>query len=75
MDFASHDTRVDSHFIDVEGAFLQGKFTNDEQMHIDVQDGMNKYYESQEDVVLLLNAPIYGTEQAAHCFYWILSKR
>ena len=32
--------------IDIEGAFLQGKFTNGEQMHIDVPDGMNKYYGS-----------------------------
>jgi hypothetical protein len=60
--------------IDVEGAFLQGKFTNGEQMHIDVPDGMEKFYGSREDVVLLLNVPIYGTKQAAHCFYQTLVK-
>ena len=49
--------------IDVEGAFLQGKFINGEQMHIDVPDGMNKYYGNQEVVVLLLNVPIYGTSK------------
>ncbi len=32
--------------IDVEGEFLQSKFTNGEQMHIDVPNGMNKYYGS-----------------------------
>ncbi len=59
----------------VDGAFLQGKFTNSEQMHIDVPDGMNKYYGNQKDVVLLLNVPIYGTKQAACCFYQTLVKK
>ena len=48
--------------IDVEGAFLQGRFTNGEQIFIDVPDGMDKFYGSKEDVVLLLNVPIYGTK-------------
>ena len=61
--------------IDVEGAFLQGKFTNGEKMHIDVPDGMSKYYGRREDVVLLLNVPIYGTKHAAHCFYQTLVKK
>jgi hypothetical protein len=37
--------------IDVEGAFVQGRFTKGEQMHIDVPDGMDKFYGSREDVV------------------------
>ena len=61
--------------IDVEGAFLQGRFINGEQIHIDVPDGMDKFYGSREDVVLLLNVPIYGTKQAAHCFYQTLVKK
>ena len=61
--------------IDVEGVFLQGKFTNGEQMHIDVPDGMNKFYGSQEDVVLLLNVRIYSTKQAAQCFYQTLVRK
>ena len=55
--------------IDVEGAFLQGKFVNGEQIYIEVPDGMEEFYGSKEDVALLLNAPIYGTKQAAFCFY------
>ena len=30
--------------IDVEGAFLQGRFANGEQIHINVPDGMEKFY-------------------------------
>ena len=55
--------------VDVEGAFLQGKFVNGEVMYIEVPDGMEEFYGRREDVVLLLNAPIYGTKQAAFCFY------
>ena len=55
--------------IDVEGAFLQGKFVNGERIYIEVPDGMEEFYGSKEDVALLLNAPIYGTKQAAFCFY------
>ncbi len=49
--------------IDVEGAFLQGKFVNEEQICIEVSAGMEEFYGSKEDVALLLNAPIYGTKQ------------
>jgi hypothetical protein len=44
-------------------------------MCIDVPDVMDKFYGSQDDVVLLLNVPIYGTKQAAHCFYQTLVKK
>ena len=44
-------------------------------MHIDVPDGMNKYYGNCEDEILLLNVLIHGTNQAAHCFYQILVKK
>ena len=36
---------------------------------------MSKYYGIREDVILLLNVPIYGTKQAAHCFYQTLVKK
>ena len=36
---------------------------------------MEKFYGSQEDVVLLMNVPMYGTKQAAHCFYQALVKK
>ena len=60
--------------IDVEGVFLQGEFENGEIMYIDVLDGMEKYY-GKQDVVLLLNIPIYGIKQAASCFYKTLVKQ
>ena len=44
-------------------------------MPIEVLDGMEGFYGSKEDVTLLLNAPIYGTKQAAFCFYKTLVKR
>ncbi len=59
--------------LDVEGTFLQGKFVNGvvngEQIYIEVPGGMEEFYGSKEDVALLLNVPIYGTKQAAFCFY------
>jgi len=53
--------------IDVEGAFLQGKFTDGEEIYIEVPQGFEKYY--PEGTVLRCNVPIYGTKQAAACFY------
>ena len=55
--------------MDVEGAFLQGEFDNNERIYIEVPDGMEVFYGSQKDVALLLTVPIYGTNQAASCFY------
>ncbi len=49
--------------------FLQGKFVNGEQIYIEVPDEMEEFYGSRENVTLLLNAPIYGTNQAAFFFY------
>ena len=54
--------------VDVEGAFLQGRFTDGEVLHMEVLDGMTQYYGDRADTVLLLNVPLYGTKQAAHCF-------
>jgi hypothetical protein len=53
--------------IDVEGAFLQGCFANGEEFYIEVPDGFHKWYE--RDVVLRMNVPLYGTKQAAYCFF------
>ena len=53
--------------VDVEGASLQGKFVDHEQMYIEIPDGFEKFY--RKDEVLKLNVPIYGTKQAASCFY------
>jgi len=51
--------------IDVEGAFLQGQFANKEELYIEVPDGFHEWYEG--DVVLRI--PLYGTKQAAYCFF------
>ena len=61
--------------IDVKGAYLQGQFENGEIMYIEVPDGMEKYYWKKGDMVLHLNVPIYGTKQAASCFYKTLVKK
>lgn len=55
--------------IDVEGAFLQGQFGNGEVMYAEVPDGMEEHYGSRDDVVLQMLVPLYGTKQAAECFY------
>jgi hypothetical protein len=60
--------------IDIEGAFLQGEFTNGEQMYCDVPDGMERFYGARSDVVLLMQVPLYGTKQASNCFYKKLNK-
>ena len=56
--------------IDVDGEFLQGKFTNGEVLYMGIPDGFEQYY--GDDEVLRINVPIYGTKQAAHCFYKVL---
>ena len=56
-----------SAIIDVEGAFLQGRFANGEELYIEVPDGFHEWY--PVDVVLRMNVPLYGTKQAAYCFF------
>ena len=53
--------------IDVEGAFLQGRFANRYELYIEVPDGFKEWYPG--DVVLRMNIPLYGTKQAAYCFF------
>ena len=57
--------------VDVEGAFLQGKFTDGDVLHMEVMDGMTQYYYHDEraDTVLLLNVLLYGAKQVTHYFY------
>jgi hypothetical protein len=61
--------------IDIEGAFLQGQFRNGERMFIEVPDGMEEYYGSKQDTVCEMLVPLYGTKQAAECFYQTLRKK
>jgi hypothetical protein len=62
-----------SAIIDVEGAFLQGRFTNGEELYTEVPDGFQEWYEG--DVVLRMNIPLYGTKQAAYCFFKTFASR
>jgi hypothetical protein len=59
--------------IDVEGAFLQGCFTKGEELYIEVLDGFHKWYEG--GIVLCMNVPLYGTKQAAYCFFKTFASR
>lgn len=52
--------------VDVEAAFLQGKFYDGEEMYIEVPEGFEQYY--PRDAVLQMLRPLYGTKQAAACF-------
>ena len=58
--------------IDVKGAFLQGQFENGEVLYIEVPDGFKSWY--PDDVVLCMNVPMYGTKQAAYCFFKMFAK-
>jgi hypothetical protein len=59
--------------INVEGAFLQGRFTNGEELYIEVPDGFHEWYEG--NVVLCMNVPLFGTKQAAYCFFKTFASR
>lgn len=74
MTMLASNPRWEPRIIDVEGAFLQGRFRNGEVMYCEVPDGMEPFYGSRHDTVLLMNVPIYGTKQAANCFYETLVK-
>ena len=56
-----------SKVIDIKGAFLQGRFKIGEELYIEIPEGFDQYYKG--DVVIWLNIRIYGTKQAAACFY------
>ena len=64
-----------SRIVDVEGAFLQGKFENGEVIYSEVPDGMEECYGLKSDWVLLMNVPVYGTKQASACFYKALVRK
>jgi hypothetical protein len=44
-------------------------------MYIEVPDGMEEYFESKRDTVCEMLVPLYGTKQAAECFYKTLKKK
>ena len=53
--------------INVEDGFIQEKFENCEELHIEVPDAFKKWYAG--DVVLTMNVPLYGAKQASYCFF------
>ena len=59
--------------LDVDGAFLQGQFYNGEKLYIGIPNEFEEWYD--DDKVLLMNIPLYGTNQVANCFYKMLVKR
>ena len=52
---------------DVEGAFLQGRFKNSEELYTEIPDGFKEHY--SDDFVFRMNVPLYGTKQTAYCFF------
>ena len=53
--------------LDIRGAFLCGRFEDDERIYMEVPEGFEKYY--PKDVVLRLLRTIYGLKQAAIAFW------
>ena len=57
---------------DVQGAFLNGMFSNGEKIYMEVPQGFEKYYD--DDEVLLLTKTIYGLTQSAYEYYMVWLK-
>jgi len=53
--------------VDVEGAFLHGRFKQGEEVHISIPEGWEEFYD--DDDVLLLGKTLYGTKQVAMAFW------
>jgi Reverse transcriptase (RNA-dependent DNA polymerase) len=53
--------------IDVKGAFLKGRFLDDESLHLRIPEGFED--KSEKDVVLHLQRNIYGLKQAVIAFW------
>lgn len=64
--------RGDGRVCDVQGAFLHGKFHDNEEIYMRIPEGFEKYY--GKDEVLLLNRTIYGLKQSARAFWRELLK-
>jgi hypothetical protein len=53
--------------LDVNGAFLNGRFEKNRKVYMGVPQGFEKYF--PRNVVLLLLKTLYGTKQAAMAFW------
>ena len=61
-----------AHVLDVQGAFLNGRFEDGEELFMQVPEGFERYYPG--NVVLKLRRTIYGLKQAAYAFWRELLK-
>ena len=61
-----------AHVLDVQGAFLNGRFEGGEQLYMEIPEGLEKYYPG--NTVLKLKRTIYGLKQAAYAFWRELLK-
>jgi hypothetical protein len=61
-----------AHVLDVQGAFLNGRFEDGEELYMQVPEGFVNYYSG--NVVLKLKRTIYGLKQAAYAFWRELLK-
>jgi hypothetical protein len=55
------------HVVDVQGAFLNGEFENDEKIYMVIPKGFERFYDP-ETTILLLVRTLYGLIQAAVAF-------
>ena len=58
--------------VDVQGAFLNGRFGDNEHLYLEIPDGFKKYYDKTK--LLKLNCTIYGLKQSAQEFWSELIK-
>ncbi len=56
-----------AHVVNVKGAFLHGKFDNEEKIYIKIPLGFEEFYDN--DTVLLLKKCLYRLKQATMAFY------
>ena len=61
-----------AHVVDVQGAFLNGRFADNEVLYMAVPEGFERHYEHNH--VLRLKRTIYGLKQAAYAFWRELLK-
>jgi hypothetical protein len=58
--------------LDVRGAFMNGRFKDDEKLYMHIPEGFEKWYPN--NVVLLLTKTLYGLKQAAMQFWKEMKK-
>jgi Reverse transcriptase (RNA-dependent DNA polymerase) len=59
--------QMEAKIVDVQVAFLNGKFNVGEELYMEIPRGFENYYEG--NVLLRLKKRIYGLKQAAAAFW------